>query len=194
MLCFLLLSSMPVYFYILLGLFFVLFCLQILRLFLFEKHKKRFNKRINKALLIQADVCKEKIKLYHKYSDTNEVVDEKYNLFALPEEENESHVFSSIFCKSNMPSKAYRVEIDHIKRDVSLDGPFEVHFSPGDCLVESWKLKEITGKEGIFEHPIMGVLKLKDFPQNLRIGDIVKIQQVANIHYGTVIVQYKVLD
>ena len=193
MFCFLLLASTPVLLYIFLGLFIVLFSLQILNLILFEKQKKRFKKRINKALSYQVDVDQERIKLYCKNSNLD-IIDEKEKLFSIPNEENAKFILQGISPRNTLTTKAIRVEIKFIKRDDSFDGPFKVYFSPSNSFVDIWTLKKFTSEnEAVFEHPIMGELKLKKFPQSLKIGDIVKIQQKASNYYQSTLVQYKIL-
>ena len=86
MFCFLLLNSFLV-FKILVALFIILFSLQIFGLVLFEKQKKRFKKRINKALSFQIDVDEERSKLYCK-NISLDIVDENNSLFSFPNEEN----------------------------------------------------------------------------------------------------------
>lgn len=194
MFCFLLLASIPVFFYILLGLFIVLFCLQIFRLILFEKQKKRFKKRMNKALSFQIDVDEERSKLYCK-NISLDIVDENNSLFSFPNEENAEFIVHGLAPESILPTKAIRVEIDFIKRDTSLDGPFEIHFIPSESFVDIWTLKEITSeKQGIFEHPIMGEITIKKIPNALNVGDKTKIMQSSTICNNIYLIQYKIVD
>ena len=193
MFCFLLLASIPVLFYVLLGLFIVLFGLQIFRLVLFEKQKKRFKKRMNKALSYQVDVDEERTKLYCK-NNSFEIVDENNELFSIPNEENAKFVLKRLSSQSITPTKAIRVEIEFIKRDASFDGPFEIHFAPSDSFTDTWVLKEITSEnEGIFEHPIMGILTLKKIPKSLKIGNTVIIRQLTTHYYQALLAQYKIV-
>ena len=192
MFCFLLLSSMPMLLYVFIAMFIVLFSLQILGLILFNNQKKRFKKRIDNALSIQIDIIEQKTKLYCQYLGDPVIVDEKGNLFSLPDEVNEEHIFSYPSFLSNLPTKAYRVEIKHIKRSDNLDGPFKIYFIPGTNFTDLWKVKKIINKnEIIFEHPIMGELKRKEFPGSLKIGDTVQILQICNPAHETFSVKYK---
>ena len=193
MFCFLLLNSFLV-FKILVALFIILFSLQIFGLVLFEKQKKRFKQRINKALSFQLDVSKEKIKLYCK-NISLDIVDENNSPFSFPNEENAEFIVHGLAPGSILPTKAIRVEIDFIKRDTSLDGPFEIHFIPSESFVDIWTLKEITSeKQGIFEHPIMGEITIKKIPHTLKVGDQAKIIQSSTICNNIYLIQYKIVD
>lgn len=193
MFCFLLLNSFLV-FKILVALFIILFSLQIFGLVLFEKQKKRFKQRINKALSFQLDVSKEKIKLYCK-NISLDIVDENNSPFSFPNEENAEFIVQGLAPGSILPTKAIRVEIDFIKRDTSLDGPFEIHFAPSDSFTDTWVLKEITSEnEGIFEHPIMGEITIKKIPHTLKVGDQAKIIQSSTICNNIYLIQYKIVD
>lgn len=193
MFCFLLLNSFLI-FKILVALFIILFSLQIFGLVLFEKQKKRFKKRINKALSFQIDVDEERSKLYCK-NISLDIVDENNSLFSFPNEENAKFIVHGLVPGSILPTKAIRVEIDFIKRDTSLDGPFEIHFIPSESFVDIWTLKEITSeKQGIFEHPIMGEITIKKIPHTLKVGDQAKIIQSSTICNNIYLIQYKIVD
>ena len=147
---------------------------------------------MKKALSYQQEVDMNRTKLYLSVYLPPTVVDQNNIPFSIPDEKIK--FFLPITSTASiLPSKAYRVEIEFLRRD-SLASPIEIKLVPSISFIDIWELKEIKDEnEGVFEHPIMGTLNLKNINKSFKVGDKVKIRQTRGHYFHTYFVQHKIV-